>query len=72
MVLKVVLWYVNRVKDIIIVIDLEKYIREVNGKVVEDWCKINRDLKIFEKSFKGKILLLEEVKKVLFLSLSLF
>lgn len=72
MVLKVVLWYVNRVKDIIIVIDLEKYIREVNGKVVEDWCKINRDWKIFEKSFKGKILLLEEVKKVLFLSLSLF
>ena len=62
--------YVNRVKDTIIATDPEKYTREVNGKVVEDWRKINRDSKILEKSFKGKIPSPEEAKKVLSSSLS--
>ena len=62
--------YVNRVKDTIIATDPEKYTREVNGKVVEDWRKINRDSKILEKSFKGKIPSPEEAKKLLSSSLS--
>ena len=68
---KVASRYVNRVKETIIATDPEKYIREVNGKVVEDWRKINRDSKILEKSFKGKIPSPEEAKKVLSSSLSL-
>ena len=67
---KVASRYVNRVKDTIIATDPEKYTREVNGKVVEDWRKINRDSKILEKSFKGKIPSPEEAKKVLSSSLS--
>ena len=67
---KVASRYVNRVKDTIIATDPEKYTREVNGKVVEDWCKINRDSKILERSFKGKIPSPEEAKKVLSSSLS--
>lgn len=62
--------YVNRVKETIIATDPEKYTREVNGKVVEDWRKINRDSKTLEESFKGKIPSLEEAKKVLSSSLS--
>ena len=67
---KVTLRYVNRVKGTIIATDREKYTREVNGKVIEDWHKINRDSKILEKSFKGKIPSPEEAKKVLSSSLS--
>ena len=67
---KVASRYVNRVKEIIIATDPEKYTREVNGKVVEDWRKINRDSKILEKSFKGKIPSPEEAKKLLSSSLS--
>ena len=67
---KVASRYVNRVKDTIIATDREKYTREVNGKVVEDWRKINRDSKVLEKSFKGKIPSPEEAKKVLSSSLS--
>ena len=57
--------YVNRVKDTIIATDPEKYTRDVGGKVVEEWRKINRDAKILEKSCKGKIPSPEEAKKVL-------
>ena len=67
---KVASRYVNRVKEIIIATDPEKYTREVNGKVVEDWREINRDSKILEKSFKGKIPSPEEAKKLLSSSLS--
>lgn len=67
---KVASRYVNRVKDTITSTDPEKYTREVSGKVVEDWRKINRDAKILEKSCKGKIPSPEETKKVLSSSLS--
>ena len=67
---KVASRYVNRVKETIIATDPEKYTREVNGKVVEDWRKINRDSKVVEKSFKGKIPSPEEAKKLLSSSLS--
>ena len=67
---KVASRYVNRVKETIMATDPEKYTREVNGKVIEDWRKINRDSKILEKSFKGKIPSPEEAKKLLSSSLS--
>ena len=62
--------YVNRVKDTLIESDPEKYTREVSGKVIEDWRKINRDAKILEKSLKRKIPSPEDAKKVLSSSLS--
>jgi len=67
---KVASRYVNRVKETIIATDPENYTREVNGKVAKDWCKINRDSKILEKSFKGKVPSPKEAKKLLPSSLS--
>ena len=46
--------YVNRVKDTIIATYPEKYTREVNRKVVEDWRKINRDSKLLERKDSPK------------------
>ena len=55
----------NRVKDTLMASDPGKYTREVNGKVIEDWRKINRDAKVLKKSLKGKIPSPEEAKKML-------
>ena len=62
--------YFNRVKDTLCESDPEKYTREVSGKVIEDWRKINIDAKMLEKSLKGKIPSPEDAKKVLSSSLS--
>ena len=60
---KVASRYVNRVNKTIIATDPQKYTREVNGKAVEGWHKINRDSKILKKSLKGKIPSPEKAKK---------
>ena len=47
--------YITRVKETLIASNPEKYVREVDGKSIENWRMINKDSKILEQQFKGKI-----------------
>lgn len=57
--------YVNRVKEILIASDPEKYITEIDGKSIENWRIINKDSKILEREFKGKIPTPEEAREAI-------
>ena len=47
--------YITRVKETLIASNPEKYVREVDGKSIENWRMINKDSKILEQQFTGKI-----------------
>ena len=47
--------YITRVKETLIASNPEKYVREVDGKSIKNWRMINKDSKILEQQFKGKI-----------------
>ena len=47
--------YITRVKETLIASNPEKYVREIDGKSIENWRMINKDSKILEQQFKGKI-----------------
>ena len=57
--------YVARIKDTLIDSDPDKYIREIDGKSIENWRLLNKDSKILEKHFKHKIPSAEEAKNTI-------
>ena len=54
--------YVNRVKETLIASHPEKYITKID---VEDWRLINKDSKILEQEFRGKIPSPEEAREAI-------
>lgn len=58
--------YPNKVKDVLIASNPDKYTRmTTNGVRIEDWRQINADSKILEKHFRGKIPSPEEAREIL-------
>ena len=56
---------VTRVKETLMASNPEKYTIEIDGRSIENWRMINKDSKILEQEFRGKIPSLEEARKAI-------
>ena len=57
--------YVTRVKQMLMASYPEKYTIEIDGRSIENWRMINKDSKILEQEFRGKIPSPEEARKAI-------